>query len=58
MLESCINGNCCGQWNSVIHFVAGVGVGFLVVDYFKVGNLGLMGWVLVILGILGHFVKM
>lgn len=46
--------DCCGSFSGIIHFVAGVGVAFLIVSYVAVPNMVMLGWALVGLGVLGH----
>ena len=47
---------CCGSQTGLVHVVAGVGLGFLLVSYFEATNVMVWGWILVALGVLGHFV--
>lgn len=53
LMEYC---SCCISQSGLIHLVVGLGLGFLIVSYFEVTNVMVWGWVLVALGVLGHFV--
>ncbi len=46
---------CCVSWNGAIHAIAGVGLGFLIAGYLSVSDIITWGWVLLGLGVLGHF---
>ena len=46
--------SCCMSNSGMIHFIGGVGVAFLLVEYFGLVNLMTWGWVLVIIAVLGH----
>ncbi len=48
--------SCCMSQVGLVHVVAGVGVGFLLVYYLGLSNLMMWGWVLVAVGLVGHFV--
>lgn len=48
--------SCCMSQMGLVHVVAGVGVGFLLVNYLGLTNLMMWGWVLVGAGLVGHFV--
>lgn len=48
--------SCCMKQVGVVHVIAGVGVGFLLVQYAGLTDLALWGWVLVVIGVLAHFV--
>ncbi len=48
--------SCCTSQSGLVHVVAGVGVGFLLVNYLGLTNLMMWGWVLVGAGLVGHFV--
>lgn len=51
-------GGCCMRPVGLIHAVAGIGVGFLLVEYFGLfDNLAMWGWILVGVGVVGHFLK-
>ena len=52
LMEYC---TCCGSWVGVIHLVAGVGLGFLLVSYLHLTDVMVWGWILVAAGVLGHF---
>ena len=45
---------CCMQPCGLIHALAGIGLGFLLVAYFGISNLMLWGWVLVAVALVGH----
>lgn len=51
---SCVS--CCTSQCGLVHVVAGVGVGFLLVNYLGLTNLMVWGWVFVGAGLVGHFV--
>lgn len=59
--EDChCGGHCVGHDDTataMVHWVAGVGFGFLIAGYFTLPNIIIWGWVLCVVGILGHFVK-
>lgn len=38
----------------LIHLIGGVGLAFLLVEYFRLGNLLVWGWALVAIAVLGH----
>ena len=40
----------------MLHGLTGVGLGFLLVQYFGLTNLTYVGWGLVAVGVIGHFV--
>jgi hypothetical protein len=46
---------CCYSWFGIIHILIGIGIGFLVVTYFGLGNLPMWGWLLVGVGVVAHF---
>ena len=45
---------CCMSGCGIIHMIGGVGLAFLLVEYFRLGNLLLWGWALLAIAILGH----
>jgi hypothetical protein len=49
---------CCFSYGGLIHAAVGAGLALLVVEYFDLGSLALWGWLLVGLGVVGHFFKM
>ena len=48
--------NCCMSKCGLIHVVAGVGVGFLLVQYLGLMDVAVWGWLLVAAGFVGHLV--
>ena len=46
--------SCCLSSCGLIHFIGGVGVAFLLVEYFGLTGLMTWGWILVIVAVLGH----
>lgn len=48
--------SCCTSQTGLVHVVAGVGLGFLLVNYLGLTDLMLWGWLLVGAGLVGHFV--
>jgi hypothetical protein len=48
---------CCMSSCGIVHFIGGIGVAFLLVEYFGLMNLLGWGWVLVIVAVLGHMMK-
>lgn len=48
--------SCCMSYMGIVHVGAGVGLGFLIVQYTGMANLGLWGWVLLGVAAVGHFV--
>lgn len=48
--------SCCMGPVGLVHMAAGVGVGFLLVNYLGLTDLALWGWLLVGAGLVGHFV--
>ena len=46
---------CCYSWIGIVHILIGIGIGFLVVSYFGLGNLPMWGWLLVGVGVVAHF---
>lgn len=49
--------SCCISTVGVVHLIAGIGVGMLMVNYLGVANLALWGWAFVIAGFVMHFMK-
>lgn len=49
---------CCFTYSGLIHAAVGAGLAMLVVEYFNLGSLAMWGWLLVGLGVVGHFFKM
>lgn len=47
---------CCLSSLGLLHSLVGVGLGFLLVQYFGLTNLTYVGWGLVAVGVIGHFV--
>ncbi len=45
---------CCMSGCGVVHFIGGVGIAFLLVEYFHLSDLLVWGWALVVVAILGH----
>jgi len=48
---------CCTSKCGAIHLLGGVGLGYLIVDYFALSNLAVWGWLLVGVALVGHFWK-
>lgn len=53
--NDCMKWSCCWGPFGLIHLLGGVGLGFLLAYYFNLTDLLLWGWLLVLVGILGHF---
>jgi hypothetical protein len=46
---------CCMSTCGMVHIVAGIGVGFLLVNYLGLTEVMFWGWLLVIASVVGHF---
>ena len=48
---------CCYSGFGLIHFIGGVGVAFLLVEYLGLTGLLTWGWIFVIIAVFGHLMK-
>lgn len=45
---------CCMSSCGIVHVIGGVGLAFLLVEYFHLADLMIWGWVLLAISVLGH----